>query len=176
MDRLDIIFAIEAIKQLKARYMRTMDTKNWDEFRTLLAEDIIIDTSASFTPCDYAGNRIEIDRPFPEPIPKYYMVGRDAFIAAQHHYLDGVSTVHHSHTPEIEIVSPTEATGVWAMEDKLRWPLGSPTRTMHGYGHYRETYRKNSQGWVIQTIKLTRVRMDVVLADGSSAGVAIPHR
>ena len=40
---------------------------------------------------------------------------------------------------EITFVSPTEATGIWSMEDKIKWPDG---RTLHGYGHYHERYRK----------------------------------
>src|SRR5690349_1192265 len=99
MDRLDIILAIESIKQLKARYFRAMDTKNWAEFRPLLADDIVVDTRDSFIPRDYAGNRIEPDQPFPPPTPEYYAEGADNFMAAQDFHLRGVSTVHHGHTP-----------------------------------------------------------------------------
>jgi hypothetical protein len=49
--------------------------------------------------------------------------------------------------------------------------LGFHMLTMHGYGHYRETYRKVAHGWVIQTLKLTRVRVDVILPDGTPAGL-----
>ena len=47
------------------------------------------------------------------------------------------------------------------MEDKLRWPAGAPIRTLHGYGHYHETYEKTDAGWRIKTIRLTRLRVDV---------------
>ena len=49
--------------------------------------------------------------------------------------VDDVVTVHHGHMPEIDVTSPTTATGTWAMEDTLRWHEGSPLQTMHGYGH-----------------------------------------
>jgi hypothetical protein len=74
-----------------------------------------------------------------------------------------VVTVHHGHMPEIEVTSPTTARGVWAMEDKLRWPEGSPVRAMHGYGHYHETYERTQEGWRIKTITLTRLRVDTDL-------------
>src|SRR5207245_1818724 len=74
--------------------------------------------------------------------------------------VDTVQTVHHGHMPEIEITSPATARGVWAMEDKLRWPDGSPIRAMHGYGHYHETYEKIDGHWRIKTITLTRLRLD----------------
>jgi len=38
---------IEAIKQLKARYFRTMDTKDWDGMRTVFTDDVVMDTSAA---------------------------------------------------------------------------------------------------------------------------------
>ena len=36
---------IEAIKQLKARYFRTMDTKDWDAMREVFTDDVVVDTS-----------------------------------------------------------------------------------------------------------------------------------
>ena len=38
---------LEAIRQLKARYFRTMDTKQWDEMREVFADDVVMDTTAS---------------------------------------------------------------------------------------------------------------------------------
>jgi hypothetical protein len=61
--------------------------------------------------------------------------------------------------PEIEITSPTTARGVWAMEDKLRWPERGTA--MHGYGHYHETYELVDGAWRIKTLTLTRLRVDV---------------
>jgi len=75
--------------------------------------------------------------------------------------VDPVVTVHHGHMPEIEILTPTTARGIWSMEDKLRWPEGSPIRSMHGYGHYHEEYKKVDGAWKISLNKLTRLRVDV---------------
>src|SRR5271157_4751660 len=38
---------IESIKQLKARYFRTMDSKDWAGMRRVLSDDVVIDTTAS---------------------------------------------------------------------------------------------------------------------------------
>lgn len=126
----------EAIRQLKARYFRTMDTKDWAGMRTVFTDDVVIDTTES-------GGSI--------------VTGVDEFLAFLTTALDGVLTVHHGHTPEIELTSATTARGVWAMEDNLRWPDGTE---LHGYGHYHETYRKLGDRWLIESQKLTRLRMD----------------
>ena len=52
--------------------------------------------------------------------------GADTFIDFLRETLDDVTTVHHGHMPEIELTSDTTATGLWAMEDHLWWPEGSP--------------------------------------------------
>jgi hypothetical protein len=127
---------IEAIKQLKARYFRTMDTKDWDGMRRVFTVDLVIDTSES------GGSVVE---------------GADEFMAFLRETLADVVTVHHGHTPEITLTSPTTATGIWAMEDMLRWPNGLE---LHGYGHYHETYERVGDEWRIKTSTLTRLRMD----------------
>jgi hypothetical protein len=36
---------VEAIRRLKARYFRTMDTKDWAGMRQVFTDDVVIDTS-----------------------------------------------------------------------------------------------------------------------------------
>jgi hypothetical protein len=127
---------LEAIKQVKARYFRTIDTKDWIGFRRLFVDDVVVDTTAS-------GGTV--------------ITGADDFVEFLKQTLSGVISVHHGHTPEIELVSPTSATGIWAMEDNLRWPNGNELR---GFGHYHETYMKVRGHWHIETTTLTRLRMD----------------
>jgi uncharacterized protein (TIGR02246 family) len=133
--------ALEAIKQLKARYFRTMDTKDWDGMREVFADDVVMDTTSS------GGGVVR---------------GADEFMAFRRKTLQDVVTVHHGHMPEIELTSPTTATGIWAMEDVLKWPNGAELR---GYGHYHETYTSIAGAWRIQTSRLTRLRMDFKGAD-----------
>lgn len=127
---------LEAIRQLKARYFRTMDMKDWEGMRAVFADDVVMDTTSS------GGGVIS---------------GADAFVAFLRVTLQDVVTVHHGHMPEIEITSPTTARGIWAMQDLLKWPNGTQ---LHGYGHYHETYEKIDGAWRIKTSTLTRLRMD----------------
>ena len=127
---------VEAIRQLKARYFRLMDTKDWEAMRQVLMNDVVMDTRE-------AGGNL--------------MTGADPYMAFLREAIGDVVTVHHGHTPEIDLTSETTATGVWAMEDMLRWPNGSE---MHGYGHYHETYEKVDGAWRIKTLRLTRLRVD----------------
>lgn len=128
---------IEAIKQLKARYFRTMDTKDWDAMRQVFTDDVVMDSTSS-------GGDV--------------VTGADDFMTFLRGVIGDVVTVHHGHMPEIELTSPTTASGTWAMEDMLRWPDG---RELHGYGHYLETYEKTEAGWRIKTSVLTRLRIDM---------------
>src|SRR5438094_9254923 len=45
MDGIERLQAIEDIKQLKARYFRCMDTKDWDGFAAVFAPDAVMDMS-----------------------------------------------------------------------------------------------------------------------------------
>jgi len=128
---------IEIIKQLKARYFRTMDIKDWPGMREVLSDDVIMDSSE-------AGGMV--------------ITGAANCISFLENTLAGVITVHHGHMPEIALTSATTATGIWAMEDMLRWPNGSE---LHGYGHYHESYRKTDGRWHISALKLTRLRTDM---------------
>ena len=62
--------------------------------------------------------------------------------------------------PEVEVTSPTTARAVFAMEDLIWWPEGTQPRTLHGWGHYHETYIKTGGKWLIKTLRLTRLRVE----------------
>lgn len=141
-DRLD---DLEAIRRLKARYFRTMDTKDWKGMREVFADDVVMDTRSS------GGGVIR---------------GADAFMAFLAEVLKDVVTVHHGHMPEIELTSPTTASGIWAMEDLLVWPDG---RQMRGHGHYHETYARIDGSWRIETSTLTRLHVETTRPDGESS-------
>ncbi len=128
---------VEAIKRLKARYFRTMDTKDWQEMRQVFADDVVVDTSAS------GGSVVS---------------GADEFIAFLEPVLREAITVHHGHMPEIEITSPSTATGIWALQDVIVWSDGT---RLQGYGHYHETYERVDGEWRIKSSTLTRLHVDV---------------
>lgn len=136
MTEVDLV-EIEEIKQLKARYCRLLDTKDWAAWRTLFADDFLSDTSP-------AGGKV--------------IRGADEFVAFTRKSLRGQATVHQVHAPEIELTSPTTARGVWALEDVVRF---GPGVNLRGYGHYHETYEKLDGHWRFTSSTLTRLREDV---------------
>ena len=148
MNDIERLLAIEAIKQLKARYFRFMDTKDWSSLPTVFAPDAQMDMRGETG--DDSG----------------LITGGVNVAAFMRASIEHIVTVHHGHTPEIEILSATAARGIWPMEDKLWKEAGSastlPFKALHGYGHYHETYSKIDGQWLIQTTKLTRLRVDFV--------------
>ena len=133
--------AIEQIKQLKARYFRTMDTKDWAGMREVFTDDVVMDTSEA------GGGTI---------------AGADDFIAFLRETLDGAITVHQGHMPEIDLTSETTATGIWALNDIVIFANGV---RLDGYGHYHETYEKSGGEWRIKSSKLTRLHADFVIPE-----------
>ncbi len=128
---------VEAIKQLKARYFRTMDTKDWAGMRQVFTDEVVVDTT------DSGGGVV---------------TGADAFVTFLQETLADAVTVHHGHMPEIDLRSATAATGIWALHDIVIWPNGM---RLDGYGHYHETYEKVAGEWRIKSSTLTRLRMDL---------------
>lgn len=147
MTDLERLLAIEAIRQLKARYFRFMDTKDWSALPTVFAPDAQMDMRGETG--DDSG----------------LIDGGPQIAAFMRASVEHLVTVHHGHTPEIELLSATSARGLWAMEDKLWKPEGSkstlPFNALHGYGHYHETYSKIGDQWLIQTTRLSRLRLDL---------------
>jgi uncharacterized protein (TIGR02246 family) len=134
---------IEAIKQLKARYFRTMDTKDWEGMRLVFTDDAVVDTSEA------GGGRI---------------VGADAFMSFLQETLADTVTVHQGHMPEIDVKSTTTASGIWALNDVVIWQNGT---RLNGYGHYHETYEKVDGQWKIKSSRLTRLHSDFIRGEDS---------
>lgn len=149
MDAYDQLLAIEQIKQLKARYFRCMDTKDWAGLRAVFCDDAVFDARASLN-MDGSG-----EGPGAESNDWIYQ-GGDVIAGFVRDAVSTRRTVHHGHCHEVEILSATEARGVIAMEDMV-WELGSGAPVLHGCGHYHETYRGDDGTWRILTSRLTRL-------------------
>jgi hypothetical protein len=132
----DALTEIEAIKQLKARYCRLLDTKQWAEYRELFTDGFVSDTSAA------GGFRI---------------AGADEFVAFLQRTLGRRATSHQVHNPEVTLTSETAAHGIWALHDVVGIARGT---TLVGYGHYEETYLRTDR-WRISTSVLTRVHEEI---------------
>ena len=140
LDANQMLLDIEAIKQLKARYFRYIDTKQWDDLKALFTSD------ARFSVDGGSGH--------------YEWAAPDDFIAHVSKSLGGAAvSVHQGHMPEIELIDAASARGIWAMFDYVDIP-DKPSR--QGYGHYHETYRRESDGWRIASLELTRLRVDAL--------------
>jgi uncharacterized protein (TIGR02246 family) len=130
---------IEEIKQLKARYFRFVDAKDWDAWAQVFAVDAVLE------------------------IPEGNLVhhGRDEIVASVSTVMEPIRTVHHGHMPEIEITGTDTARGVWAMADYVEWPEQDGRRVgIKGYGHYVEEYVREDGEWRIARSRLERLRVD----------------
>ena len=136
----DDLKEVEAIKQLKYRYLRSVDLKLWDELRETFTEDAI---SA------YADGT------------QAYR-GRDAVMSFLIEVLKGdLITLHQVHHPEIELISPEAATGTWYLQDYVINPGGDrpiiPGRTiLSGAAFYSDEYLKINDQWKIKKTGYTR--------------------
>lgn len=162
MTEIEKLIAIEAIKQVEARYIRFMDTRKWSDYETVFCGDVTADYRDS-TRDPVSGRTIEAALGQVESRRE-----QNLFVGAQrvaHGVRDAVgsaATVHHVFSPEIEITSTTTARGVWALEDIIRWPGSTEgsSRGIHGFGHYYETYKCVAGNWLIQTVYVTRLLID----------------
>jgi len=71
-----------------------------------------------------------------------------------------LTTVHHAHTPEITLISPTTAKGVWAMEDLLWWRTATGRSICMAGAIITKPTSKIGGNWFIQSRVLTRLRVD----------------
>jgi hypothetical protein len=135
---LETLVAVEEIKQLKARYFRYVDTKQWDLLPSVFTQD-----------CTFGFEGV-----VPGQVSRYESV--EDFVEGLKVILGDVTSVHHGHSPEITLSGPHAATGIWAMTDLLERPLGHPLSSFTGYGHYFEDYRKED-AWRIASVYLSRL-------------------
>lgn len=130
------------ICNLKARYCRLLDTKDWDAWAALFTEDCEIDTRG-------AGGTLER--------------GRDRFVAMVRRSLADAKTAHQVHSPEIAIEGDS-ATVTWAMQDRVVKDAFALT----GYGHYHENCVRTADGWKIARQRLSRLIVDMERAPDAS--------
>ncbi len=134
MDPIETLREIEAIKQLKYRYMRGIDEKLWDQ------------VEACFVPeatCAYSGG-------------KYAFEGRDAILKFLTESMDRPTflSAHRIHQPEIALRGDDAATGIWALDDYVIDEQHG--LTIHGAAFYRDEYVKRDGEWKIRHTGYTR--------------------
>jgi uncharacterized protein (TIGR02246 family) len=127
--RLAALEDVEAIKRLKYRYWRCLDTKAWDEMAGCFAADATV---------SYGGGA-------------YAFAGRDAIVAFLARALgraSGSHGVHHGHHPEIELTSPTTARGRWSLYNYLLNP--GQERGVREAAYYDDQYVKVDGRWLLK--------------------------
>lgn len=127
---------LELIKRLKYRYCRCIDTANMAELRELFTEDAGV--------CYVGGSY------------RFEVRGRDAILGAleQAFHADAIA-LHHVNHPEIDVISPNEARGVWYLKD---WFCDLKHKIItDGSALYRDTYVKQDGRWLIKFASYERI-------------------
>ena len=120
--------AIEAIKRVKYRYLRALDTKHWDDFADTLTEDIVGDYGSSLGQEHHFTNRTEL--------VEYMRTSMPA----------GVITEHRVTHPEITVDGEV-AEATWYLQDRVIVP--EYNFMLFGAGFYHDRNRKTPDGWKI---------------------------
>lgn len=149
ISTLDRLLALEEIRHLKSRRILALDTQDWETYEALHAPDHVSDNEGEQR---YEGARANTQR-----------------LMEMHEQMGhSLVTVHHVHSPIIDLLSPTTATGVWAMEDNLYWKQDDEDHWLRGYGFYHEAYEKRGGQWLFTSRRLRRIK--VILSPGAIIG------
>lgn len=135
-ELVQVLWDIELIKRLKSQYFQHLDRQEWSAL------------SGLFVP----------DATFELEVPKGWVRfdDREQWLGNLQAMLTGGWSVHHGHTPVIDVEGST-ATGTWAMFDEVHPGPAAARAPFRGFGHYAETYRRESGKWVISSLRLTRL-------------------
>ena len=127
---------MEAVRQLKHAYFRCIDTANFAELATLFHEDVSV---------DFVGGTYE-----------WKLEGRDEYLESIQKSFTSQAVGHHNgHHPEIQMLSETEATGIWYLTDNM-WILNGNFFTT-GTAIYWDRYVKLDGRWGIKDTKYRRI-------------------
>ncbi|AKN18349.1 nuclear transport factor 2 family protein [Mycobacterium haemophilum] len=119
---------VEAIKQVKYRYLRALDTKHWDDFADTLTDDIAGDYGSSLGEVLHFTNRTDLVD---------YL--RSALGPA-------VITEHRVTHPEITVTGDT-ASATWYLQDRVI--VAEFNFMLIGAAFYHDQYRRTDAGWKI---------------------------
>ncbi len=140
----DQLSLINTIRVRKAKYCRFVDTKRWSDLADLLVE------------------KPELRFFDPDGKLLYAFDSTAEWIQLMENYLAGAHTIHQVHNDEIEMISDSEVRAIWSMEDYLILAEGGDRpASMHGYGHYHETWKSVDGSWRIAVLELRRTILEI---------------
>lgn len=140
MDRDDLV-TYRQLEELKYRYLRALDHKDWDLFASLFTSD----ATAEYGP------RVSFDGPH-------------AIVAFMRENLGPTMiTLHQVHHPELQVEGDT-ATGTWSLQDRVI--MTEHRLLLDGMSTYRDRYRRGPDGtWRISHTGYERVFEHMVSFD-----------
>ena len=149
--------ALETLRQLKYRYFRSLDLKDWEVF----ADTLTVDAVGAY------GTKV-----YGEPLT---LDGRSAIADFMREKLPGgVVTMHVASHPELE-VDGDRAEGSWAFEDTVIVP--EMRVLIRGAGYYRDHYRREPDGqWRIARTGYERVYESMQSLDDTPSHQLIANR
>jgi hypothetical protein len=120
---------LEQIRQLKYRYFRALDCKDWEALGETLTEDATTSYDSG----------------------RYAFEGRPAILDFLRGALGSrrMISMHHGHHPEIEFTGEDAARGTWYLEDKVYF-LDANT-VLRGAAFYDDEYVKVDGQWKIRS-------------------------
>jgi len=148
MDSLERLLALEEIRQLKHRYFRFVDTRDYEGLAQVFCKEAVFDCTEGSGVTPEGGSFVGKVGPVTR--------GREAIVHWIRTAMAQITSVHHGHGHEVTFDSDTEARGIVAMEDYLN-ALDRQTPLWQGAGHYHERYRYEDGAWRIAETKLTRL-------------------
>ena len=151
MTETERLAAIEAIRNIKAKYWRGVDQGDAALVRSILADDCVLDFRGCCTDPTSGTDFL--------PQMNIVMTGRDTWQAQA---LAGYVTSHQGHQAEIEVTGTDSASAIWTFTDRFFYPPGMQYSRFTGYGYYHEAYVReagagDSGGWKIKTTRITRL-------------------
>ncbi len=152
LGALEALLNIEAIKNLKSRYLAAVDNKDWAAMTHIFTDDAVIDFSGED---QFHVGHHGMEASMLNPV-KTVVIGGEAAAKRIARAVQDIVTVHQCHDPQISLSTRTTAIGKWSLYDQLDYG----NEIMHGYGHYHEHYSLTETGWKISVLLLTRIKVD----------------
>lgn len=142
---MSLLEEVEAIRQLKYRYLRAVDCKLWDLLASTFAHDAVSAYDSG----------------------KNAYVGRDAIVGWLRKAMENrVVTMHQVHHPEIELTSDSTARGTWYLEDRVindgpALPEMPAHSILFGTAYYADEYVKRDGKWLIYRTGYERIYVEI---------------